>query len=170
MKKAHLCIIILVLLCLPSVTSAQEGIWTVKADMPTRRDGIGTSVVNGKIYAIGGLYVNTILSTVEEYDPATDTWAKKANMPTARYQVCTAAVNGKIYAFGGWDAIQIPGGRIFSTVEEYDPATDTWTAKADMPAPRTQFTIGVVNGKIYVIGGGNGDKGYWDLLRIVEEL
>jgi N-acetylneuraminic acid mutarotase len=39
------------------------------------------------------------------------------------------------------------------TVEEYDPATNTWRARAPMPTPRNHTFAGAVNGKIYVIGG-----------------
>jgi hypothetical protein len=38
-------------------------------------------------------------------------------------------------------------------VDEYNPATDTWTKKPDMPAPRDCHSASVVNDKIYVIGG-----------------
>ena len=38
------------------------------------------------------------------------------------------------------------------TVEMYDPDTDTWTPRADMPTPRNTSAC-VVDGKIYVIGG-----------------
>src|SRR5205823_13381535 len=38
-------------------------------------------------------------------------------------------------------------------VEEYDPATNTWRQRTSMPTPRNHATAGVVNGKIYVIGG-----------------
>ena len=39
---------------LNSATSARAATWTQKADMPTARHTLSTSVVNGKIYAIGG--------------------------------------------------------------------------------------------------------------------
>lgn len=42
-------------------------------------------------------------------------------------------------------------------MEEYDPATDTWTKKTDMPTPRWGLSAEVVNGRIYLIGGS--DKG-----------
>ena len=38
-------------------------------------------------------------------------------------------------------------------MDEYDPKTDTWTAKADMPTARMMTATAVVGGKIYVIGG-----------------
>ena len=77
-------------------------------------------MLNGKIYAIGGARVwpGQAVSTVEEYDPATDTWTTKAPMPTARRSLSTSVVNGKIYAIGGKEATT---GVAVARVEEYDP-------------------------------------------------
>ena len=122
-----------------------------KADMPTSRFGLTTSVVDGKIYAIGGgkTPYGIYLSTLEVYDPMTDTWTTKADMPTARAFVSTSVVNGKIYVIGG-----APRGETDTpTVEEYDPETDTWTKKADMPTGRCFLSTSVVDRKIYAIGG-----------------
>jgi N-acetylneuraminic acid mutarotase len=55
-------------------------------------------------------------------------------MPTARTFLSTCVVDDKIYAVGGIPTKTWPA---FSTVEEYDPVTDTWTKKGDMPVPRT---------------------------------
>ncbi|MFQ6041881.1 MAG: sigma-70 family RNA polymerase sigma factor, partial [Candidatus Poribacteria bacterium] len=134
--------------------------WTRKADMPTKRWAFSTSVVNGKIYAIGGMtggWGSSLASMVEEYNPATNTWKKKSKMPTPRVFLSTSVVNGKIYVIGGHSR----QGDL-STVEEYDPATNTWTKKADMPTPRVGLSTGVVNGKIYAIGG-------WGAPSTVEE-
>ncbi|MCH7919204.1 MAG: hypothetical protein IIC50_14620 [Planctomycetes bacterium] len=128
--------------------------WTTKANMPTARTALSSSVVDGKIYAIGGsrTFRGTPLTTVEQYDPATDTWTPKAGMPTARDYASASAVNGKIYMIGG---ATVGGGfpQGVSTVEEYDPATNTWMPKADMPTARTYFSTSVVNGKIFAMGG-----------------
>lgn len=90
-----------------SINLAQEKEWTRKAGIPTARWGLSTSVVNGKIYAIGGMAGDSVngsreVSTVEVYDPTTDTWTMKADMPTARACISTCVVNGKIYVFGGY--------------------------------------------------------------------
>ena len=37
--------------------------------------------------------------------------------------------------------------------EEYDPETDRWTRKADLPTPRSGITATVVKDRIYVFGG-----------------
>ena len=71
-------------------------------------------------------------------------------MPTARLYFSTSAVDGMIYAIGGaGQATWAP----LRTVEEYDPATDTWTTKAHMPKARMHFSTSAVDGKIYAIGG-----------------
>ena len=76
--------------------------WTTRADLLTARWEMGISVVDGKIYAIGGAGpIYQALRTVEEYDPATDKWTTKSPMPTARQGLSTNVVNGKIYAIGG---------------------------------------------------------------------
>ncbi len=129
--------------------------WTRKADMPTARcDFVGSSaVVDGKIYVMGGDIWDggwITISTVEEYDPATDNWTMKSDMPTARWCVATCTFDGKIYAIGGYPTV---GYTALTTVEVYDPATDTWTTKADMPLNRGMLSASVVNGKIYAIGG-----------------
>ena len=136
--------------------------WTRKADMPIVRSDFATCIVNGKIYAIGGRinrFGDASIAMVEMYDPKTDIWERKADMPTARSDVSTSVVDGKIYAIGGTEEkkIQVHGGhgwqiKELPTVEMYDPATDTWIQKTDMPTARSTRTC-VVNGKIYAIGG-----------------
>lgn len=133
--------------------------WTKKADMPTARYGLSAAAVSGKIYAIGGAIDNPgpAIPTVEEYDPMTDTWTKKADMPTARHALSTSVVNGEICAIGGsqWNGVRWV---VSPTVEVYDPVTDTWTKKADMPTARVILnSTCVVNGRIYAIGGWDGD-------------
>ncbi len=142
-----------------------EPVWQFKADMPTARYGLAVGVVNNKIYVIGGYnYSSDYLNTVEEYDPATDTWQQKASMPTARYSLAVCVVNNKIYAIGGYKYNYYSSG-FLNTVEEYDPATDTWQQKTNMPTARFGLAVGVVNNKIYAIGGYN-DNGF---LNTVEE-
>jgi RNA polymerase sigma factor (sigma-70 family) len=142
--------------------------WTKKADMPTARTQFATAVVNGKIYAIGGIKIvngNFVpLSTVEEYDPIEDKWTIKKNMPTPRMiNYSVSVVDGIIYAIGGADEIG-------TTVEAYDPIKDKWTVKTNMPTPRMNFCTEVVNGLIYAIGGvGAGGANFGKTLSAVEE-
>jgi len=126
---------------------------TYKAPMQTARYGVAAIENDGKIYAIGGVDESGFLNTVEEYDPLTDTWVYKANMPTDRAGIALASVDKKIYAIGGHNADE----SYLDTVEVYDPASDTWTSlETKLPICGTGCKAGVMDGKIYVIGGWNG--------------
>jgi hypothetical protein len=118
--------------------------------MPTERTWFTTSVVDGKIYAIGGIQgaYKPALSNVEEYDPLTDSWTAKSPMPTGRTGHSAAVVDGIIYIIGGGP---FTGG--YSVVEAYDPATDKWTKKADIPVARAYASADTIGGEIYVFGG-----------------
>ncbi len=63
------------------------------------------------------------------------TWAQKTDMPIKIYQPSTSVVDDKIYVIGGWYAIGEwnPQWEALTRVDVYDPVTDTWTQKADMP-------------------------------------
>ena len=126
--------------------------WSIGASMPTERAYFTTSVVDGKIYAIGGdLVTMEDISTVEMYDPVTNTWTTKSPMPTARAGHVASVVDGIIYIIGGGTHSASPPA--FSTVEAYDPATDTWTTMADMPEKIALACASKIDGNIYVFGG-----------------
>ena len=147
-----------------SVTLAQNVPWLQKANMPTGRHSFATSVVNGKIYAIGGRYTVKLLN---EYDPATDTWTTKIPMPTERMLLATGVVNGNIYAIGGIVTAYNPA---LSTVEEYNPVTDTWKRKKDMSTTRLGLGTSVVDGKIYAIGGMTSGSAFWSGVHRTVEM
>src|SRR5215467_13059594 len=143
--------------------------WAKKKTMPLMSHHVAFTEYHGKIYAFGGFVYPTSgpaawvpVDNAWEYDPATDSWIALAPMPTRRGSPVAAVVGDKIYVIGG--ATLPPGSKepavhpqrphlSVGTVEEYDPATNTWRARTSMPTPRNHATAGVVNGKIYVIGG-----------------
>ena len=70
--------------------------------------------------------------------------------------MAAAAVRSILYTVGGYGI----GQRATKTVEAYDPATNTWTAKALMPTARNALAAGVVNGILYAVGGGGTHNGF----------
>ena len=96
------------------------------------------------------------ISTVEVYDPTTDTWMTATDMPTPRGWLSASVVSDKIYVIGGAPSgfpINQGGLASLSTVEAYDSVTDTWEKRSDMPTVRGWLSTGVVDGFIYAIGG-----------------
>src|ERR1700688_5270287 len=62
-------------------------------------------------------------------------WKKAAPSPFARVESPTAVVNGKIYLFGGFTEDL----EASNQVDVYDPASDSWTRKKDMPTRLTHL-------------------------------
>jgi N-acetylneuraminic acid mutarotase len=175
MKKKRAALSLLLILCFVLSTlsfplvNATEDSWVTLEPMSTARSGLGVAVVDGKIYAMGG-YVNSSFSNLNEmYDPKTDTWVTKTPMPTARHAFAIAVYQKKIYVIGGEGYVEgFPS--IIGTTEVYDPSTDTWDTKTSMPTPRENLCAGVVNGKIYLIGGNNISYPSWPTLSDKNEV
>ena len=147
----------------PEPTQAEAmlagGSWVEKLPLPSRRIALAAAVVQGPravLYAIGGDDDGETLATVEAFDFATNTWSTKAPLPARLESTNGAAViAGKIYVSGGRDLDNhSPGsddGIPRSSLYVYDPATDTWSRKADMPLPSTDGVSGVIGGRLYVL-------------------
>ncbi|UCF65754.1 MAG: T9SS type A sorting domain-containing protein [bacterium] len=127
---------------------------TTSMDMPTPRAYLSTSVIDRKIYAFGGLNNDATfngLTTLEIYDPATDTWdTTKADMPAGRVYLKSGSADSMIYIFGGsTNPNHLPA----STVWEYNPAADTFKEVSPMPMGIMQAAASEIGGIIYHFGG-----------------
>ncbi|MCM3701084.1 kelch-like protein [Paenibacillus macerans] len=81
-------------------------------------------------------------------------WIPRSDLPEPRTAHSSAVYKGEIYVFGGTKDSRIAfSGTKTNTTYKYDPLTDTWTKKANMPTTRAASTAAVVGDKIYVIGG-----------------
>jgi N-acetylneuraminic acid mutarotase len=89
------------------------------------------------------------------YDPGTNTWAAKTSIPPdgCKGTLSATSYNGLIYTFGG--VTNYPTGPM-STVNVYNPNTDIWEFRTNMPTPRYTLRTFLVDGKIYTIGGSQG--------------
>ena len=132
--------------------------WVAKRPMPSPRRDFATAALDGRIYVLGGgdVMVGTTpsppVTTVEVYDPATDSWTSAPPMPLAVTHHVAVTVGGRIYVIGG----MMQTAPMLDTVLEYDPATQLWTTKAPMPTERHSAAATALDGEIYVMGGSSG--------------
>jgi N-acetylneuraminic acid mutarotase len=143
--------------------------WDRKKNMILPAHHTALATLNGKIYVFGGYAASKTrvagwlpIDNTWEYDPLADTWKALAPLPHARGSAMAFEHKGKIYVIGGngmhpgvapatlWS--NLPQ-RSYADVDEYDPATNTWRARSPMPTPRNHMFGGIVDGKIYIIGG-----------------
>ena len=127
--------------------------YTQRANVPRQLTWSTCASVGSKIYIIGGYSYDAPTDATNvnyEYDPATDTWATRAPMPGYRYGATreNPVINGKIYVTHGH-----AGSPFFTTNFEYDPETDQWVEKQSALHDRDGVGCGVINNKLYVIGG-----------------
>jgi hypothetical protein len=93
------------------------------------------------------------------YDPQSDSWTQGPPLGVWRTDLAATVVNGRIYAIGGEIDYFADGGGGFyisatTSVEEFDPATGYWSSRAPLPRPREAAGAAVLDGKIYIVGGG----------------
>ncbi|MCB9347537.1 MAG: hypothetical protein H6573_08470 [Lewinellaceae bacterium] len=134
-----------------ATAQAQEE-WVYKNPIPTGRAYVTCSVLDGKIYVIGGGLTRAEGSAaVERYDPETDTWdVTIASLPVPLFAPAAAVANGKIYVMGGKSDYYSTEG--YAVVYEYDPIQNAWSEKASMPNGRSHLTACAFGGYIYAIG------------------
>jgi len=143
--------------------------WAKKRPMRLASHHVAFTTLNNKIYAFGGFtYPDSgppgwnAVNNAWEYDPATDEWKELAPMPTKRGAASAGVANGKIYVTGG--ANSLPGvnengihparpHNVVATVEEYDPAANSWKTVRPLLLARNHHAAVGVGDKIYVIGG-----------------
>jgi N-acetylneuraminic acid mutarotase len=144
--------------------------------MPRPAHHAALASANGKVYVMGGFVppkdtaipVGGAWEPIDnawEYDPAADSWKPLPPLPGKRGSAIAAEVGGKIYVIGGATTAEgskdpfftfFGPARVLSTNDVYDPATNKWESRAPMSVPRNHAFSGVVDGKIYVIGGRTG--------------
>jgi N-acetylneuraminic acid mutarotase len=69
--------------------------------MPSRRGGLASAVLNGRIHTFGGERTDGVFDNHEVYDPARDSWSVEAPMPTPRHGLAAVTANGRVYVIGG---------------------------------------------------------------------
>jgi N-acetylneuraminic acid mutarotase len=129
--------------------------WATKRSAPHYHTQGAGGVINGKFYIAGGiegLSDSRPVAALDRYDPATDTWKTLAPLPTAG-RARGAVLQGKLFVIVSGPA----GLRAYA----YNPATNTWTAKA---APRREHPAVVqvtLDGKprLLAVGGVRYDPG-----------
>ena len=82
-------------------------------------------------------------------------WDRLADIPEPRFEPGTLPIDDKLYCFGGFKNQAIEAS---FRVDVYDPLTNTWSSRADMPDNTTHIGILREGRNVWVIGGFVGDN------------
>lgn len=132
--------------------------WINGSPMPTPRTEISATILDGKIYVVGGKTKNEQTNIVEVYDPKLDKWSTDVSpLPIALDHSASDTYNGKIYLVGGF--IEDGGSRhAINSLFIYDPVINKWKEGQPMLTSRAGLTAKFINGTLYAIGGSTGDN------------
>ncbi|MFC4452529.1 Kelch repeat-containing protein [Deinococcus sonorensis] len=137
--------------------------WSAGPSLPAPRGAGALALVGRKLHFFGG----TRRDATELHDYTQDfgthwvldldgsgDWTEAAPLPTPRNHLSGIALDGLIYAIGGQHLGDEVAGDL-PDVQVYDPATDRWSARKNLPLPlgHTMASTVVWNGHIVVAGG-----------------
>jgi N-acetylneuraminic acid mutarotase len=129
--------------------------WQVGAPLPTPRNHPGSTVLEGRIYVVGGQHgtfeADQQERAVEVYDPSSGSWAAAAPLPVARGHLMWSVLTyqGHVIAAGG-----MTNGPVTSAlVQAYDPVGNVWVRLAGLPQPRKSPVVGIVGDRFVVTQG-----------------
>jgi hypothetical protein len=151
-----------------AAAAASVGSWVARADYP--RDiwrATSTAVTDPStqrtiVYVIGGEFRSggggsgSMTDAVKAYDVHADVWRSKARYPVRVHSTNGAvAIDGKVYVSGGftrrWDERRgVWRLEVLRSLYVYDPATDTWSRRRDMPFATAGGSSAAYKGKFYV--------------------
>ena len=130
-----------------------EQAWYQLASMHSRRCRHGLAACKGFVYAIGGKGEDSFHSSVERYDPRTNTWSNVKPLAKRVKLMGTATLDGHLYIAGGIEFTEELGRRRCDTVQRYDPSTNTWASVASLSSRRSSICLVTDHHFLYSIGG-----------------
>jgi len=143
------------------INDLAQGGWTAGRALPSPRFSSVVELVGSVVHLVGGWSFdrnnNVSLASHSVFDIPSGTYLAGPFAPlvTARNHAYSGVIGGKLYVTGG----RAPGhegddGSNVASTEVYDPAANSWSALPDLPTPRSGGASAVLDGKLYVIGGG----------------
>jgi N-acetylneuraminic acid mutarotase len=129
-------------------------VWKTLSPMATCRRGAAITILNDKLFAIGGSDGKQALHSLEMYDIENDSWSSYPSMNEARSSVACEVLNDEIYAVGGYDGHT----QCLSSVEKFSVKRGTWTYVSSMMTSRSMLGVAVIDGVLFAIGGYDGSS------------
>ena len=151
------------LLMIPTVLAAGiSGSWRPAGSMASDRSGHSATLLNdGTVLVTGGVTsANAITAEAERYDPVRNTWANAPPMHSPRLgHTAIRLDDGRVLVAGGLAAF--PNNNdpavALASAELYDPAGQSWSAAAPMPAAAIQPTLTLLPDSRVLVAGGSSD-------------
>lgn len=132
--------------------------WMDHADLPSARVAHGAGVgLDGRIYVFGGDFSGGGPTSMDVWDPATNTYATGSALPSSSVQSAFATSGQYVFALGGSTSSGNNGSPFFSAVLVLDTMTGLWsTETATLSTGIREANAAVAGGAVHVFGGSTG--------------
>ena len=125
--------------------------WSSVAALPSARYRTACAPLSGKIFSFGGSGSFDYVTTVDSFNPVSNSWGPAGQLSAARVGAAVCAVGTKLYLVGG-QSYSGSNFTVTSSIDEWDPVSG-WTHKVNMKQQRMDHQAVLLNNKIYLIGG-----------------
>lgn len=127
--------------------------WRSLPDAPTPRLMMAWTVLNDKIWLMGGLRNGAVLTTVESFDPQSGAWQTGPPLPIGLHHAAAATYHGEVVVVGGAsDNIADASNKVFAL------RGNGWVELPAMTHARAAPAVAVVGDKLVVVGGQSDKK------------
>lgn len=157
---------ILILLCINAgsifTILAQNGGWEQVESMNMALGGSASCVMDSMIYVFGGINTSMNVETVNStkaYNTKTDEWLELEPMPIEISYPSADVINDTIFTVGGWHNPLTGDWYTIDSTFEYESKGNNWKLISRCPKIIGAHTSGVLNNKIYILGGLRGVSG-----------
>ncbi len=127
--------------------------WRLDALLPEPVSDVATAVLEGRLYAMGGMVEDGTVAGVYSIGPGESSWTAHPPLPRPRSHAAAGSDGSRVFVFGGRDDSGAPS----NDLQVYDPAIGAWEvepARASMPEARaSQGRAVFVDGEFWLIGG-----------------
>ena len=137
------------------------GSWTTGTSLPTALHGCSAIITKNRIYVIGGASSATAQSTIYSATINSDglfgSWNTEPSFPVNNYNANIYISKNIVYIIGGsaTNSTTVTASVYRSTINS-DGVLGPWVLGTSLPSGFCQFSLIVVNNKIYTLGGYNG--------------
>ncbi|ARR30599.1 CPXV204 protein [Cowpox virus] len=136
---------------------------TIEPSLNDKRIGAAATVVNGRIYVIGGRDGSNYLNTVESWKPMDNKWRYETPINYKRSSASAVSVNNTIFVTGGLFINDSNSMIVINNMEKLDIYKDKQWSIIEMPMARVYHGIDSTFGMLYLAGGLSVTKQYGKL-------
>lgn len=139
-------------------TEPNASCWVQEANMPSKREDMGSAVIDDNIYVFGGIVEGSVSKVVEMFDPKINTWTSKGNNMADNRLLgdFSCSYKGKGYLVSATNTlVGYSNLTPVTSVLEYNSLDDSYKTLAVIPYGVCYKEVEEVNGRIYSISGAN---------------